>query len=206
MANTVKELHQPLKRSLSKNVSSKTMDISPVVTPRGSMSYGDTSITSTSSVDFGAKSSTARVSLLLLAFGGGSCMEDRDCSGAKNSTPPPLPPRNAGSTPPPLPPRNMGSTPPPLPPRNMGSTPPPLPPRPTSYPASSVPSVGIVYLETKDIKMSHKALIAICKGCRKVVKKGKGAVEWMNDVRTDPRTRETLQACLDFLGALQEFA
>ena len=166
MTKAVQELQQPLKRSSSKNVSSKTIDVSPVVTPRGSMSYGSTSITSTSSMDFGTKS----------------------------------------STPPPLPPRNMGSTPPPLPPRNMGSTPPPLPPRPTSYPASSVPSVGIVYLEAKDIKMSHKALIAICKGGRKVIKKGKGTMEWMNDVRTDPRTRETLQAWLDLLGALKEFA
>ena len=38
-----------------------------------------------------------------------------------------------------------------------------------------------------------------------MINKGKGAVEWMNDVRTDPRTRETLQACLDFLQAVQEF-
>ena len=126
-----------------------------------------------------------------------------------NASPPPLPPRNAkSSTPPPLPPRptsypRPSSTPPPLPPRPTSylrprsSTPPPLPPRPTSYPR-------IVYLENKDIKISHRIMISIGKGSRKVISKGKETMERMNEIRTDPRTREVLLDFLDLCKTLQD--
>lgn len=61
-----------------------------------------------------------------------------------------------------------------------------------------------MYLENKDIKISHKILIAIGKGGRKVISKGKGAMERMNEIRTDPRTREVLLDLLDLCKTLQE--